>query len=80
MDPTMTENQFFIVSAWPYVNKDPKPGDIIVFKSPEVPTADYVQRIAAAGGSTIEIKDGISSDSRIWGFLPRRAVIGRVNL
>jgi signal peptidase I len=124
MDPTMRENQLLIVSAWPYVNKDPRPGDVIVFKSPELPTADYAQRIAAAGGSTIEIKDGtvfvdgkpvqepyvapdnaqkkysrvmapirvpagqffilgdnrdISSDSRIWGFLPRGAVIGRVN-
>jgi len=38
--------------------REPKRGDIIVFVSPETPKKDFVKRLIAFGGETVEIKDG----------------------
>jgi len=37
--------------------RDPKPGDVIVFKYPDDPSKDYIKRCIAVGGQTIEIRD-----------------------
>ena len=106
--------------------RDPKRGDIIVFISPEDPKKDFVKRLIATGGQTIEIRDGklyidmklvedpailrsiyyynagdyategqvirvpadsyfvlgdnsaSSRDSRYWGFVPRKNILGKV--
>ena len=36
---------------------DPKPGDIIIFKSPAEPKLDLIKRCVAVGGQTVEIRD-----------------------
>ena len=36
----------------------PKRGDVIVFKSPVDPTKDFIKRLIALGGETVEIRDG----------------------
>ena len=36
--------------------RDPKPGDIIVFKYPEDPSKDFIKRCVAVQGQTVEIK------------------------
>jgi signal peptidase I len=59
MDPTIPENSFFTVLGWPYLRSEPHAGDIIAFKYPLDPTVAYVKRIIAAGGSTVEIADGV---------------------
>lgn len=38
--------------------KEPKPGDIIVFKYPKDPKLDYIKRCIAIAGQTVEIRDG----------------------
>ncbi|MBI4974722.1 MAG: signal peptidase I [Candidatus Omnitrophica bacterium] len=108
--------------------REPKIGDIIVFVSPEPPKKDFVKRLIAAGGQTVEIKDGnilvdgkiaesgppipsiyyynrgdyggegqkittpkdsyyvlgdnsgSSRDSRYWGFVPKKNLIGKAVL
>ncbi len=35
--------------------KDPKKGDIVVFKFPKDPSKDFIKRVIATGGDTIEI-------------------------
>ena len=47
----------------PFANKflvryrDPKPGEVIVFKYPKDPSKDFIKRCIAVGGQTIEIRD-----------------------
>lgn len=38
--------------------KAPQRGDVIIFVSPETPTKDFVKRLIALEGETVEIKDG----------------------
>lgn len=37
--------------------RDPKPGDIVVFKFPQDPSKDFIKRCIAVGGQTVEIRD-----------------------
>lgn len=125
-------NKFLYGAKVPFTNfglpavREPKRGDIIVFISPEDPKKDFVKRLIAVGGETIEIKDGklyvdgksvedpailkafyyynagdfgsegqhvivpadsyyvlgdnsaSSRDSRYWGFVPKKNVLGKV--
>jgi signal peptidase I len=38
--------------------REPMRGDIVVFRSPESPKKDFVKRLIAVGGETVEIKEG----------------------
>jgi len=37
--------------------RNPEPGDVIIFKYPEDPEIDYIKRLIAVGGQTVEIRD-----------------------
>lgn len=37
--------------------RDPKPGEVIVFKYPEDPSKDFIKRCIAVGGQTVEIRN-----------------------
>jgi len=39
--------------------KDPKSNDIIVFKFPQDPKLDYIKRVIAVGGDTVESRDKV---------------------
>jgi signal peptidase I len=39
--------------------RDPKPGDVVIFKFPPDPTVDYIKRCVAVAGQTVEIKDKV---------------------
>lgn len=124
MKPTLNENNRIFVNKYIYRFKQPQRGDIIVFKYPEDTKKDFIKRLIAAGGETVEIKDGdiiingsvvdtapikdiyyynrgdyggmgqkiivpkgflyvlgdnsgSSRDSRYWGFVPRKYIIGK---
>ena len=39
--------------------RDPKPGDIIVFRYPEDPSRDFIKRCVAVAGQQVEIRDKV---------------------
>lgn len=129
MRPVLMEGDRIFVDKISYRFREPRRGEIIVFKYPLDRKKDFVKRLAGLGGETLEIKDGQvfingeslsappfekffyynredwnfggrnqqikipeghyfalgdnsaqSSDSRNWGFVPRKDVIGRAVL
>ncbi len=58
MRPTFLEGDRILVNKFIYRFKDPQIGDIVVFKYPEDKKKDFVKRLIAKGGETVEIKEG----------------------
>lgn len=130
MWPVLIEGDRIFVDKITYRFREPQRGDVIVFRYPLDRKKDFVKRLVALGGETLEIREGQlqingqrlekptsiterfyynrsdwnfgkrgqvitipegglfvlgdnsdqSSDSRNWGFVPRREVIGRAVL
>ena len=55
--PTIVPNDRFLANKLAYRSKDPKRGDLVVFTNPENRHQNYIKRIIAIAGDTIEIKD-----------------------
>ncbi len=58
MKPTFMENDRILVDKLTYRFKLPRRGDIIVFKYPVDTKKDFVKRLIAFGGESVEIKNG----------------------
>jgi signal peptidase I len=58
MEPTLHEGAIFVVSAAALRNRDPRVGEIAVFRYPPDPAITYVKRVVATGGTTIELRKG----------------------
>ena len=58
-------NKFIYGSRLPIINvrlpalKQPKPGDIVIFKYPANPKVNYIKRCVAVEGQTVEVKDKV---------------------
>lgn len=59
MEPTLFENDRIIVSKLNYRFTEPQRGDVIVFKYPLDTSKNYVKRLIALGGETVEIQDSV---------------------
>jgi signal peptidase I len=58
MLPTLEGSDRILVSRLTYHFRDPKPGDVIVFRSPMVKDKDWVKRVIAVEGQKISIQNG----------------------
>jgi signal peptidase I len=70
MRPTLMEGDIILVNKFIYgarvpftglrlpALRQPQPGDVIVFIYPENPKKDFIKRLVAKGGDTVEIKGG----------------------
>lgn len=56
--PTIVPNDRFFANKLAYKNSDPKRGDLVVFINPENRRINYIKRVVAIAGDTVEIKDG----------------------
>jgi len=58
MRPTLVHGERLVVNKFIYRFEQPTKGDIVVFRFPKDPSRDFIKRVIATGGDTIEIKDG----------------------
>lgn len=58
MVPTIDPGDRILINRLAYRYGDVKRGDIIVFKAPNDPGTDYVKRVVAVAGDTVEVKRG----------------------
>jgi len=56
--PTIVPNDRFLANKRAYKTSDPERGDLIVFLNPEDRRQNYIKRVVAVAGDTVEIKDG----------------------
>lgn len=59
METTVMTGDRIIINRLAYINESPKRGDIISFYFPDDESQNYLKRILALPGETIEGKDGI---------------------
>jgi signal peptidase I len=56
--PTIVPNDRIMANKLAYKTADPERGDLIVFINPENRRQNYIKRVVAVAGDTVEIKDG----------------------
>ncbi|HEB70021.1 MAG TPA: signal peptidase I [Desulfobulbus sp.] len=54
---TLLSGDHIIANKFIYKISEPKKGDIVIFPFPKEPTKDYIKRIVATAGETIELRD-----------------------
>jgi len=59
MEPNLQEGERLIINKAVYIFQEPERGDVIVFHPPNNRLGDYIKRIIALPGDTIEIKKGV---------------------
>ncbi len=55
--PTIIPNDRLLANKLAYKNRDPERGDLIVFLNPENRRQNYIKRVVAIAGDTVEMKD-----------------------
>ena len=58
MRPTLVNSERLVVNKFIYYFRQPERGEILVFRYPRDPSRDFIKRVIAIPGDTIEIKDG----------------------
>jgi signal peptidase I len=58
MRPTLLNGERLVVNKFIYRFKEPQRGDVLVFRYPKDPSRDFIKRVIAVPGDTIEMKDG----------------------
>ena len=58
MRPTLQSADRLVVNKFIYRFRPPERGEILVFRYPKDPSRDFIKRVIAIPGDTIEIKDG----------------------
>lgn len=58
MRPTLQSQQRLVVNKFIYSFREPEKGEILVFQYPRDPSRDFIKRVIATPGDTVEIKDG----------------------
>lgn len=60
MENTLMEGDYLFVNKLAYeYGSQPKPGDVIVFKYPNNPEKDFIKRIIATPGQTVQVADKV---------------------
>ena len=57
MEPNFHNNDYLLIDKLTYRLRDPKRGEIIVFKYPKNPRENYIKRVIGLPGETIVVED-----------------------
>lgn len=82
MEPAYRHGDRLLVNRLAFAGRDPAIGDIVVVRDPDDERRHLIKRVAAApgtDGSVFVLGDNaaLSRDSRVFGPIPRRAIIGK---
>ena len=58
MEPSLQDGQFLVVNRLAYRWKEPKRGDIIVFRFPSDPKRRFIKRVIGLPGEVVAVHDG----------------------
>lgn len=58
MEQTIQTGDMVFAEKVSYRFADPRPGDIVVFSDPQVPSRTLIKRVIATGGQTVDLRDG----------------------
>jgi len=58
MEPNFYDNEYLIIDELSFRIREPKRGEIIVFKYPNDPSQYFIKRVIGLPGETVEIKEG----------------------
>lgn len=58
MRPTLVNGERLVVNKFIYRFKHPEHGDVLVFRYPKDPSRDFIKRVIAVPGDTVEVKEG----------------------
>jgi len=82
MSPALRPGDYVIVNRWAYRRREPAVGDLVVLRDPQYEDRFLCKRIAAVPESGLYAVRGdnesVSLDSRSFGPIPRRLIVGKV--
>jgi len=82
MSPALDPGNYVIVNRWAYRRHEPAIGDLVVLQDPQREGRFLCKRIAEVEASGLYIVRGdnaaVSRDSRTFGPVPRRLILGKV--
>lgn len=58
MEPTLPEGSYFLINRYLYYFSTPRHGDVVVLRRGPYETDEYVKRVIALGGETLQIASG----------------------
>ena len=58
MYPTLVNHERLLVDKLSYFFTDPARGEVVVFRYPKDESRDFIKRVIAVGGDTVEMRDG----------------------
>jgi signal peptidase I len=58
MLPTFYENEYLIIDEFSYRFRDPKRGEVVVFRSPTSPEDFYLKRVIGLPGERVRVENG----------------------
>ncbi len=93
MVPTFQNGDYLIIDEITYRFREPERGEVIVFRYPKNPSQFFIKRIVGLSGETVGgiilaqdeyyvlgDNNSASSDSRYWGPVKSKLIIGRAIL
>ena len=58
MRPTLQHEERLVVNKFIYRVRNPERGEVLIFRYPRDPSRDFIKRVIAVAGDTVEIKEG----------------------